>query len=124
METYQLWEKQPNRPIEPILKHAKREYDNISKIVQRGVNGVPSFTGGAASTMEKCSGSVEPACREKINDTCTHTYIFLFKLLLRMFLKVFFKIFILVLYLGYTFQPPVDGARSLASSPMRGFYRR
>ena len=30
---------QPNRPIEPILKHAKREYDNISKIVQRGVNG-------------------------------------------------------------------------------------
>ena len=23
-----------------------------------------------------------------------------------------------------TFQPPVDGARSLASSPVRGFYRR
>ena len=23
-----------------------------------------------------------------------------------------------------TFQPPVDGARSLASSPVKGFYRR
>ena len=30
---------QPNRPIEPILKHAKKEYAKISKIVQRGVNG-------------------------------------------------------------------------------------